>query len=296
MNQRSVYLDIGGINISVSLKDLYRGEISKTPYDYFIKKRDKIPDLKINVEIDSPPPFNKKGGIFFDTKYSWKMFHLGKGYLYKDRKSDDKRSDGSEVRYAEIDTDFRKATVYPKSRLVKKVGLVNCALDLPLGHFLMTNILAEKEGLTLHCCGIKYKDKGLIFMGPPDSGKSTMAGLWRGIKDATVLSDERIILRRIKGKLWIYGTPWTGTERASSNERAVVNRIYLIEHSKENFIKAIDAKKALPTFLTNIRLPLWDRDKTERISSMADSVLSSVPFFRLGFRPDKKIIDLVLSS
>jgi hypothetical protein len=287
-----VCLDIADFFIRIGFTGFDGIPACKTPYEHFIANRKKKIDLDVDLRIKNGQLFYKKG-VVFDTEYSWKLHKLSRGYLYEDRLV--RKSYEKYVRQAFIEDNYRKATIYSSKLLVKEKGGINWAFDLPLGHFLIVNILAECQGLMLHSCAVKYKNKAFVCIGKSGAGKSTLAGLFKKVKGVTVLSDERIILRKIGGEFIAYGTPWTGSSFAFAQDHAVLDRVYLIHHAKKNVIEAIGGQDAVPTFLSNIRLPLWDRDKTMQVLDTANTVLSSIPFFKLGFLPDQRIIDSILS-
>ena len=71
-------------------------------------------------------------------------------------------------------------------------------LEYPLDELLLQGLLARGRGAEIHACGIADgSGRGLLFVGQSGAGKTTMARLWEGERGITVLSDDRIILRRV---------------------------------------------------------------------------------------------------
>jgi len=290
MPANPVYLNIAGINIAIAAKCPCLKKSPGVPYSCFIVEKTAITDLSTQVFLDVKTDF-VSGESIFDTEYSWMLNSLKKDYFYQDRLL--RKDYAPYVRQALIKKDYSKANVFCSRKAVKEKGLVNWVLDLPLGQFLMASIFAERKSLILHSCAVKYKGQGLLFMGESGSGKSTIAKIWRKLKGAVVLSDERIVVRKIKNKFQVFGTPWTGSAFAFANEQAPLSRIYLIEHAKKNFIEPLMPHEASAVFLSNIRLPLWDKEKTALVMEIADDFLSSVSIFKLGFKPTQEVLKLV---
>jgi hypothetical protein len=78
-------------------------------------------------------------------------------------------------------------------------------LEYPLDELLFTNLLSWRNGVELHGCGVIDHDEGLLFLGFSGAGKSTLARLWRRHPGATILSDDRIVLRVRDGRVMMHG-------------------------------------------------------------------------------------------
>src|SRR5205823_7896354 len=107
-------------------------------------------------------------------------------------------------------------------------------LDYPLDELLMISLLARGRGVEVHGCGvIDTNGVAYLFPGHSGAGKSTIARLWRD-QGATILSDDRLILRLRDGRVWMYGTPWHGEEQFATAASAALSRIYFLQHAPFN--------------------------------------------------------------
>ena len=71
-------------------------------------------------------------------------------------------------------------------------------LSTPLDELLYGALLARGRGAEIHGCGlIDAHGNGLLFAGRSGAGKTTMARLWQDVPGTTILSDDRIILRKL---------------------------------------------------------------------------------------------------
>src|SRR5579859_127215 len=105
-------------------------------------------------------------------------------------------------------------------------------LEYPLDELLMIHRISRGEGIEVHACGVVMPDGvGRLFIGHSGAGKSTTSRLWMAREGASVLSDDRIILRMANGTPFMYGTPWHGDAGLAAQASARVDRIYLLEHS-----------------------------------------------------------------
>src|SRR3989449_11671129 len=102
-------------------------------------------------------------------------------------------------------------------------GLPVHPLEYPLDELLLIHLLAAGRGVEVHACGVVAPNgQGYLFVGQSGAGKTTMARLWQkaqagGIR---ILSDDRIILRKSNGTVWMYGTPWHGEAAMACAARA----------------------------------------------------------------------------
>lgn len=281
---------IGGITFEVRLQEQYGKNALRVPYQCFIQKPSRKPDFVIEVRTERVH-WQAPGKTLFDTEYSWALRAYAGEYLYQDKLTHTTRT--AYVRRALIDTAFKRAVIFCSKKALIEKGVCNWLFDVPLGQFLAAHILARKQGIILHSCGIRYKNSGIVCMGPSGAGKSTLADIWKQKKGAVVLSDERVVLRTRTNGFMMHGTPWTGSSCGFAQARAPLTKIYLIEHAPDNWCVPVRAAQALPVFLSNIRLPLWDKEKTADVIATAHAVLSSVPIFRLGFKPNADVLALI---
>lgn len=171
----------------------------------------------------------------------------------------------------------------------------------PLAHNLLELILfgilyLYKLGIALHCCGVKDRDIGYLFVGPVGSGKSTMAELWHG--EGAILHDDRIIIRKLCNDFWIFSSSWYGKLGPASVEEVKLKKIFFIHHDNKNTVIKLNFKESLSKLLTQTQtdIPTWFEWYKKAIlfnSVFCMDLAKNIPCYSLGFTPDRRIIDFV---
>ena len=119
-------------------------------------------------------------------------------------------------------------------------------LHYPLDELLMVHLLARGRGIEVHGSGFVDADgQATLFAGQSGAGKTTMARLWLGEPDVTILSDERVILRREGETIWMYGTPWHGDGHIVNPGRGRLTRIFFLRHAPANAVTPLSATQAI---------------------------------------------------
>lgn len=286
-DQERLRIDIAGIVFSiVSPQD--KPVIQQKPYRNFLSVAQ--PRIFIRASYNGlPQTVFRDSDLIFDSGGGWRLY----------------RSEGQDAivlgasvfgslpyRIAFFSKDVGQVRVYSEAKRLPG-GLFPDPLEYPLSEVLMICLLAQGRGLMVHACGVKDNDGGLLFAGISRAGKSTMANLWKGKKDITVLSDDRIIIRKMDGQFWIYGTPWHGDAKVCSPERAPLEKIFFLKHAKNNTIKKIDLLEAASRLIVCSFPTFWDKKGMEFTLKFCAKLAEEIPCYELGFVPDKSVLDFV---
>jgi len=169
-------------------------------------------------------------------------------------------------------------------------------LEYPLDELLLQGLLARGRGAEIHACGIAdASDRGLLFVGQSGAGKTTMARLWEGVGGAKVLSDDRIILRRVGDSFTMYGTPWHGEAALAEPTSAPLSGIFFLEHGAANTLVPVRGAAAATRLFACGFPPFHDRDGLDFTLTFFAEMAAEVPCHELCFAPDKQVVELVES-
>jgi len=147
----------------------------------------------------------------------------------------------------------------------------------------------------IHASGVIRNGKGFAFSGRSGSGKSTIASL---SSQEIVLNDEIVIIENRNGSFWVRSTPFNGLYRSKKNAEAPLKAIFLLEHSKENYLIPLSKDGFSRKFVKELifSAPLLSTDRTKAFSDMlhfCSYLVESVPVYRLGFRPDRSFWECI---
>ncbi|MFH1191658.1 MAG: hypothetical protein V1670_05635 [Candidatus Omnitrophota bacterium] len=284
-------------------------------FDNFFYKGSQKPDILIDIEIvDKLPEIHNAKPVFItyhfqDKSENWRLLKKGDTYIYKCPLEDKKQ-----VLLVNKTFDSVKAYLLPKNRKQKtenrgqkiesrkqeeKEFVWNTSdIIYDFLQVLLINYFAQRnQGIFTHSIGVKDLDgSGLLFSGKSGAGKSTTARLWHKHSKAMVLNDDRIIVRKLNGKFFIYGSPWHGEFSdylASRIESAPLKRIFFIHHSPENIATRISPKQAFSLLYSALFPTFWDKNCLENIAAFCDDLVKNVPCCSLGFVNDKRMIEFV---
>lgn len=169
-----------------------------------------------------------------------------------------------------------------------------CPLDYPLDELLLVHYLSQRSGVIVHGCGIVDETGvGYLFVGHSGAGKTTTALLWNDLPGVTILSDDRIVLRRSEGRIQMYGTPWHGESRLSAQGSAEVRAIFLLEHGSANHLAPIRRGEAAAELVARSFLAYHDRAGMAGAVSFFAEVLAEVPCARFSFVPGPAAVEAV---
>lgn len=209
-------------------------------------------------------------------------------------------------------------------------GIVNPVLQR-LDQLLLMNILAMRDGGLFHAAGASVGGQGLLFAGRSGAGKSTIARLFasnplvgRAVparrpgfaegsaeasgaagrsalprdsrepgRDLVLLSDDRMIVRRMGGVFTAFGTPWAGDAQIALNASAPLSALLFLHHGESDRAEPLSPRDALEQMLPVMSVPWYDRGMVERITSFCAGLLDSVPAYDLHFRPTPAVVGLV---
>ena len=276
---------IAGIGISFLFdQDVPELTAKDMDYGFIIGKGDEI---NLHVHHGHIPEIKGKEKIF-DSGETWAVFKSDGKYVLQ---NDSLKSDCSPDTYVVLEPDLRSGEVFTLNDAFDK-NLIPDPLGYPLNQVLMILLLSLGKGILLHACGIDDDGSGYLFLGNSTDGKSTMAKLWFE-NDATVLNDDRIVVKEEDGEFWMYGTPWHGDFRELSPTGLPIQKAFFLHHGEENRAVLKNGAKAVAMLLVRSFPPLWDDKGMAYATDLCHHIVSKIPCYELNFAPDTQIIDFV---
>ena len=179
----------------------------------------------------------------------------------------------------------------PDEKLYLKGG-VGSLTFFPTDQILLARALADREGCYLHSSGVSLDNKGLLFVGHSEAGKSTMVKMLRG--RAKILCDDRIIVRRHSDGYRIYGTWSHGEVPEVSLDSAPLQAILFLEKDNVNRVIPMESSKdVLSRLLACLIKPFVTPDWWDKMLTLVGKIAREVPCYALHFDKSGKIVDLL---
>ncbi len=175
---------------------------------------------------------------------------------------------------------------------VPHVQPVELVFDYPLLQLQLMEFLGAHGGCLLHSCAVVDAEQSLLFVGPPEAGKSTLARLWHAA-DAVVLSDDRIIVQHQGSELLAAGTPWHSATPVVSPRAAPIQAIFLLRHAPNNSITPLQPTAAFRQLIPEVLLPLWHSQGVQTAMSIVDQLIRCIPCYELAFAPTADVVHAV---
>lgn len=289
---KELRLKIAGIVISIKWDKTRLIGRSHPFYKDFIC-HDK-PKVTLNVHCRDFPEYSCSEPIFDgETEGRWKLYAHGAGYIIETFDT----LTGRKNKICFLVPDFCYGDVYIHPELerwsptrIKGHFFRLPSLMQPLCEIILLNLLTMGKGIMAHGLGINDRGRGIVFLGGSGAGKSTLAHLYGGEKGVDILSDEHIIIRKEKGRFYLYGTPWPGDAMRVSSRRVPLEKVFFIEHASRNRIYSFSGAGS---FLPLLFLPFWNKMGITRVLELCEDLTGEIECRRLGFVKDKSVIDFI---
>lgn len=141
----------------------------------------------------------------------------------------------------------------------------------------------NKNILLFHSSAIAVDGKAYLFAAPSGTGKSTHTRLWRQIfgERAVTVNDDKPLVKIEGDEAIVFGTPWDGKHRLSSNISVPIGGICFLTRGETNSIKSLMPMEALPEFLSQTFRPL-DEDGVAKMLSLALRATAEIPMWKLA--------------
>jgi hypothetical protein len=166
-------------------------------------------------------------------------------------------------------------------------------VSYPLDLVLMMYALIERQGLIVHAAGVELDGKAYLFFGRSGSGKSTLARHFETASPGCVLSDDRIVVRRIGGRLMAFGTPWLGEAALAANRGIPLGGIGRIVQAAEDRVVPVTTRECLMDVLPVISVPWFDAELSQPCLVQCERMLAESFCFRLECRNAPSVVAAV---
>jgi hypothetical protein len=289
-NARSIHLNIADIKLALKSTDPAMN-LGVTGATNLFLTEEGASDATLSAawgELDD----EELGQPLFDSGALWK--------LYRDAK------DGFTLRFAtpylgerpyklaRFNHDFTEGEVLLHRPFFAADSLAY-PLEYPLDELWLLNLLARGRGVELHCSGVKdERGRGFLFVGQSGAGKTTMSRLWERESGVEILSDDRIVLRRLgDGRFSMYGTPWHGEAELSSRTKAGLAAIFFLRHGERNHLRDMNRAEASARLFSCSFPTYYDAAGLDFTLQFFEALTSAVPCRELSFVPEREAVEFI---
>lgn len=146
--------------------------------------------------------------------------------------------------------------------------------------------LSRKQVLFLHSAEILLGNKGILFMAPSGTGKTTQSKLWQRYRQAEILCNDRVLMQGLKA----CGLPYDGSEPVCNPEAHEVHAIVCLGQAKENVIRRHRPSKAIARLMPMVLCDMWEPEVRRFVSEAMAQVVGAVPVYQLDCTPDEAAV------
>ena len=247
------------------------------------------PDVEVRVDWDDLSK-RKEGRRIFDSGALWQAYRDEEETLFRLTSPMLGATPYMEARFG---ADFTSGTIGAHRPYFDRRQSFY-PLEYPLDELLVTHYLSDGMGVEVHACGlVDPHGEGLLFVGPSGAGKTTMARLWQNRPGVIVLSDDRIILRKLDDRVWMYGTPWHGEAEHASPEKAILTRLFFLTRGPANELVPQGKPDSVARLFGCSFLPFYDPSCIKGVLKVCDEIGRTTPCHELRFTPDGAVVEFL---
>ncbi len=148
---------------------------------------------------------------------------------------------------------------------------------------------ADALRVAIHGSCIVADGGAYLFLGESGTGKSTHTRLWREhIPGAELLNDDSPIVAVEAGRLWIYGSPWSGKTPCYRTERYPLRGCVRLSQAPHNAIERLPLLKAYGAIHPSMPPEFAYDTLYDGISRTIGELLRRVPVFHLACLPNRE--------
>ena len=193
---------------------------------------------------------------------------------------------------ADFDVRIRQTDINGERRRADRPGNSDAYLET----LAVLRKIAEKlpgyDAFLFHGSAVAVDGQAYIFTAPSGTGKSTHTRLWRALLGgrAVMVNDDKPLIRvQTDGTATVYGSPWDGKHRLSSNIAVPVRAICVLGRSGKNRIRETAKAGLLPMLVQQTYRPA-DPAMLARTLTLLDRL--SARFYRLECNMDLSAAEL----
>lgn len=141
-------------------------------------------------------------------------------------------------------------------------------------------------GLALHASGVALEGAGLVFMGPSEAGKTTIAEQLERAAGAVVLADD-VVLVSADGML--HSTPFSGVGKSPRHRVHYSVRLsgaFALTHNRNDGVTKLPQSDAYRLLAQALLAPHGDALLEQELLECADALVAKVAWHTIGFDLD----------
>ncbi len=147
------------------------------------------------------------------------------------------------------------------------------------------------ESYFIHGCGVVREETGYLFIGPHQSGKTTIGQS----SNATVIHDDQILIGFDDGKLFINSPPLKARYnlRQYMEKPCLIERVFAIKKAEKFFVKRLNTEEAIVSLYKEIITPVTltsvdNKEARIKKASFCFELIKSIPIYELHFDKEGK--------
>ena len=181
--------------------------------------------------------------------------------------------------------DYRDSVVYVPEQYASRL------LEFSLSNAMMllyTFCTTPLDTLMVHASVTKKDGKGYMFLGKSGTGKSTHSGLWlKYIEGTELLNDDNPVVRVVDGKVYVYGSPWSGKTPCYKNEVVPLGGVVRLSQAPYNKIHRLVPLQAYAALLPSCSCMRWDSAANDALQRSVEKVIGAIRCWHLECLPDE---------
>ena len=157
--------------------------------------------------------------------------------------------------------------------------------------------LLNYNGLMLHSSAVVVEGRAYLFSAHSGTGKSTHTNLWLQHfgERAYILNDDKPALRKMNGKWYAFGTPWSGKDDMSVNIGVELGGIAILERANQNEIAPYSGTSAIFDIFSQVNRPRA-YELREKLLSLLSQLIDDVPVWKLKCNIDREAVEIAYNA
>lgn len=142
------------------------------------------------------------------------------------------------------------------------------------------------DGMLLHSSVISVNGRGIAFLAPSGTGKTTHTVMWKRLlgDQCTIINGDKPIVRFFDGVPYAYGTPWAGKENLATNAKVRLTDLCFICRDDEDSVQSLTPAECIDKTMIQILRPKEPAAALKTLE-LVDKLLHSCRLWQVNCTP-----------